>query len=495
MVHRIHYNNAGAVLPSVAAGFPYKIGSADFSAAAFPQDVRNCTRCHDATPGAPNATAHGDQWKTEPSLRTCGACHDNVFFGSAPDPARPYQTKAHSGGVMTDSSTCALCHGGGKFADSKDIAVAHNQPGRLKAAAARFRFNLIGIGAVAAGGRPVVTFSVTDPTRANAPYDIKADAAFTAGAASTLALKIGWTTRDFANDASGQPFGQPVTINALTAAVTGAVAGTYSVTSPVTIPAGQTGTLRVTIEGHPAGDVSTAGAFTDRLVVKSVFKDAAISGALLARRLVVDTAKCDVCHGTLSLHGNNRSEEIGVCSVCHNANATDAGRRPAAGGVDGKREESVDLKTMVHAIHAGEAGKGGFRTKGITVYGFGGSVNDFSDVVYPGKLADCASCHVSNSYQIDGAWLTPTLSGILGTTVDSAASPTDAADNLRISPTAAVCASCHDGPVARLHMQDVSSGGNFSATQATLNGSVVEGCSLCHGAGRIFDVKTVHGVR
>ena len=36
MVHRIHYNNAGAALPSVIAGTPYKIGSSDFSAVTFP---------------------------------------------------------------------------------------------------------------------------------------------------------------------------------------------------------------------------------------------------------------------------------------------------------------------------------------------------------------------------------------------------------------------------------------------------------------------------
>ena len=43
----------------------------------------------------------------------------------------------------------------------------------------------------------------------------------------------------------------------------------------------------------------------------------------MARRLVVDIAKCDVCHDVLSLHGNNRTDEPGVCAVCHNPNATD----------------------------------------------------------------------------------------------------------------------------------------------------------------------------
>ncbi len=501
MIHRIHYNNSGAALPSVTAGVPYKIGNTDFSSVVFTQDVRNCTRCHDGTPGASNATPQGDNWKTQPSMEACGACHDDVYFGTAPDPTRPYQTKAHSGGVMTDSSECALCHANGKFSDSKDIGVAHSFPARLKAAAARFKFNILSVAATAPGNNPVVTFSVTDPTNGDAPYDIKAAAAFTAsGGASALNLKIGWTTVDFGSDGSTLPYGQPVSINALTSAVPGSAAGTYTVTSPVAVPASLTGTLRVTMEGHPAGDVTTAGSFTDRLAVKTVFKDAAVTGSVLARRSVVDVAKCDVCHDVLSLHGNNRTNEIGACTVCHNPNATDADQRPSSagvltGGVDGKLEESIDFKTMIHGIHAGQAGKGGFRTKGITLYGFGGSVNDFSDVVFPGKLNDCATCHIGNSYQVAGNWLAPTANGILGSTFSSGASSTDSSDNLRISPTAAVCSSCHDNAVARLHMQDSLSGGNFSATQTTLNSSVVENCSFCHGDGRLFDVKLVHGVK
>lgn len=497
MIHRIHYNDAGLALPSVRSGTPNMIGSADFSAVVFPQDVRNCTRCHDGAQGAlTTATAQGNNWKTQPSQEACGSCHDNVYFGLTPDPAKPYQTQRHSGGVMSDNSTCAMCHAAGKFVSRQDIVLAHDFPARLKAAAAKFEYKILAVTATAPGAKPVITFSVTDPTRGGAPYDIKAAPAFTAGAASTLTVKLGWTTADFANNGSGQTFGQPVSINALSAAaVAGASAGTYTVTSPVAIPVGQTGTMRVLMEGHPAGDVTSAGSFTDRLAVKSSFKDVAISGAVVARRIVVDIAKCDRCHDVLSLHGNNRTDEIGVCTVCHNPNATDAGRRPASGAVDGKAEESIDMKTMIHGIHAGQSDKGGMRTKGLVVYGFGGSVNDFSDVVFPGKLNDCSNCHTGASYQITGIWTAPTANGILGSTINSGASTTDPADNLRISPTAAVCSSCHDNAVARLHMQDPGSGGSFSSTQAALNASAGEGCYICHGAGRVFDVKTVHGVK
>jgi purine-nucleoside phosphorylase len=57
-----------------------------------------------------NATAQGDNWKTKPNMAACGSSHDNVYFGVQPDPAKPYQTKPHSGGVIADDGTCALCH-------------------------------------------------------------------------------------------------------------------------------------------------------------------------------------------------------------------------------------------------------------------------------------------------------------------------------------------------------------------------------------------------
>ncbi len=495
MVHRIHYNHAGAALPSVAAGFPYQIGTSDFSAVTFPQDVRNCTRCHDAAPASAlvTATAQGDNWKLQPSMAACGACHDNVFFGSAPDPAKPYQTKAHSGGAQADDSTCAMCHTAAKFPGQRqNIAVAHDFPARQRAAAAKFQYNILGVTGTAPGTNPVVTFSVTDPTNGGQPYDLKAAPAFTAGGSSSLTVKLGWPTSDFANAGSGQKYGQPVSINALSAAATpGPAAGTYMVTSPVAIPAGQTGTMRVMMDGHPAGDVTTAGSFTDALPVTSAFKDFAITGNVVARRTVVDIAKCDVCHSLLSLHGANRNENIGVCVVCHNPNATDKARRPTTGvGIDGKAEEAIDFKVMIHGIHAGQASKGGFRGKGLVVYGFGGSINDFSGVVFPGKLNVCETCHVNLSYQLGGIWAAPSSNGILGTTVSSSASGTDPASNLRNSPTAAVCSSCHDGDPTRAHM--IANGASFSATQAAI-AATPENCAFCHGVGKVFDVTVVHG--
>ena len=99
------------------------------------------------------------------------------------------------------------------------------------------------------------------------------------------------------------------------------------------------------------------------------------------------------------------------------------------------------------------------------------------------------------SYQLTGTWASPMANGILGSTIRSGASTTSPTDNLRISPTAAVCSSCHDSAVAKLHMQDAFNGGTFSATQAAIAAGAPEACSFCHGPGQAIDVQVVHGVQ
>ncbi len=68
----------------------------------FPQDVRNCTKCH----------ATSDDWKTEPSRLACLACHDSdadqahgTLMTVDPTPGQPY-----SGDEV---ESCKSCHGPG----------------------------------------------------------------------------------------------------------------------------------------------------------------------------------------------------------------------------------------------------------------------------------------------------------------------------------------------------------------------------------------------
>ncbi|MFL5431595.1 MAG: OmcA/MtrC family decaheme c-type cytochrome [Myxococcales bacterium] len=79
----------------------------------FPQDVRNCQKCH----RAPAALA--ENWHNAPSRRACNACHDDISFVSPPPPGR----RLHTGGAQPNDGNCLLCHSAG--APAGDIPTSH----------------------------------------------------------------------------------------------------------------------------------------------------------------------------------------------------------------------------------------------------------------------------------------------------------------------------------------------------------------------------------
>ena len=245
------------------------------------------------------------------------------------------------------------------------------------------------------------------------------------------------------------------------------------------------------------------------------FAPADASTAMLAsdpRRPVVDIRKCQVCHDgrphgdtvvpRLSLHGGNRNENLAVCVVCHNPNQTDVPYRylPTDPAVDPRvagPETPIDFKTMVHSIHAG-----GFRETPLVIIGFRSSVNDFSYVKFPAELRNCMNCHVEVNGK--GTFELPLAKSVLGTTVNTksiyrltppalrtiSVNPTD---DVKISPTAAVCSSCHDKADVRTHM--IRTGGaSFSTNQSAIGTTVIERCANCHGPGKDKDVRKAHQI-
>ncbi|MBI3186241.1 MAG: OmcA/MtrC family decaheme c-type cytochrome [Gammaproteobacteria bacterium] len=547
MIHKIHH---GDELPSVNDATnptPYMIGSDDFSDVAFPQDIRNCTKCHDGTPGASNATVNGDNWKNAPTKAACGACHDDLYFGDTPDPAKLYQTVRHmtlitdAGGTAIANpadSTCISCHATGQLAGS--VVETHDLPQLLRDEAEKYAFNILSVCGIDVGSSPVcdptgtgtglvptVRFSVTDPTNGNAAYDIKNDAAFKCvpgvgnGLPASLSVLIGWNNTDENNTGSGSNPGQPLTASVLESysSSTGVCSannnvvavGDGSFTATLTgkvIPDGTQGSGRASVYGRVSAVIHSV---TERVRIKAAYRDFRITDATaVARRTVVDVNKCLNCHDQLSLHGDSRTDEPGLCVICHNPSATDVNRRPKTGGIpdasgpDGKTEESIDFKRMIHGIHGA-----GFRENGLVVYGYSSTPIDFSGIRFPGILNDCLTCHVTptgsnaGSYELADKWEVPTASGILSSTVSAVPTATDAGtyttfiarqdDDLNITPTAAVCSSCHDGLVAKSHM--ILNGALFEETQADIASSgTLEACAICHGPGRTADVKSVHGV-
>jgi len=585
MVHKIH---RGSDLPTVAGcskvpnppdvlsgcvlpgGGTYKIGNADFSTVVFPfsavnlGDTRSCTKCHDGTVGAKHQTAQGDNWKNVPTIAACGACHDNVKFNVLGSGTGGADDNGHPGGVVDSNTDCLTCHKTGLVGRAVD--ELHNLPNLIKAEGAKYQFNILEICGVAVGANPgpvcapgvtpTVKFSVTNPTVTPATtYNIKTDPAFACvagpggGVPASLSMLIGWNNVDENNVNSGSNPGQPYNVGVLDSYSS----GTQLCTANANVADSGSGTFTVTFTGKPIPATGVSGSgraalygrvtlpgSTERVRIRAAYRDFRITDGPLAvaRRQVVDINKCINCHDQVSLHGESRTNEPGLCVICHNPSATDINRRPranlaaavspgpcvaepgalanavncdplAGGSIDSKKEEAIDFKRMIHGIHAGAktdlsgGAAHGFRNKGLVVYGFysgAGPANpvDFSHVRFPGFVRDCLTCHLAGTYELTGRWELPTINGVLGSSINTAPLTTDSfalqSDDLNITPTAAVCSACHDGPVAQSHMQ--LNGALFAATQATIDsGAILEACAICHAPGRVADVKVMHGVK
>ncbi|MFZ5446024.1 MAG: OmcA/MtrC family decaheme c-type cytochrome [Myxococcota bacterium] len=67
----------------------------EWSEVEFPAVLSNCTACHTGS------GANVDAWKTNPSRKACGSCHDDIDFATGAN---------HAGGAATTDTNCALCH-------------------------------------------------------------------------------------------------------------------------------------------------------------------------------------------------------------------------------------------------------------------------------------------------------------------------------------------------------------------------------------------------
>jgi OmcA/MtrC family decaheme c-type cytochrome len=456
----------------------------------FPQDIRNCQTCHNENN---TETPQASNWRLVPNRAACGTCHFDDGVAANDEHEFAIEDGVHPGGFnFTDDTQCIDCHGpNGTVTNAEgrlvQIPVAHEV--RTRTAGQTFQMNILEVTGTGRGEFPSVRFSVLDPTNNDAPYDIHTDAPFTqcVGGASRLSVNVAWDTADYTNRDSGTPPALPIMMNPLNACggdSTDNGDGSFTVTSTLAIPATAEGSAAAVMEGHPALDADDDGAI-DRIAVTNAAAYAPITDASASpRRSVVNIEKCDDCHNQLSLHGNNRTDNPQVCVTCHNPNMTDIGRRGGDPCVStlGADDQTIDFKRMIHAIHAsGEEGQP------FGVCGFGNSVHLF-EVEYPGHLNNCEGCHNPDTYYpVD-----PAL--VLATTVD-VNDPATVTDDVAISPNTSVCSACHIDALAIQHMQQ--NGGDFDARKAadsSLISASSETCIVCHGKGRIADVKEMHEV-
>ncbi|HUP62831.1 MAG TPA: OmcA/MtrC family decaheme c-type cytochrome [Thermoanaerobaculia bacterium] len=92
-----------------------------------------------------------------------------------------------------------------------------------------------------------------------------------------------------------------------------------------------------------------------------------------------DATSCLNCHDkeTFGFHGSSARRDVKLCALCHQSQTID----PDTGN-------SVDLKSMIHKIHAP-----GELTKPFVIWGFNSSIHDYSEVTYPQDVRNCDNCH------------------------------------------------------------------------------------------------------
>jgi OmcA/MtrC family decaheme c-type cytochrome len=544
MIHKIHTGNTLPSIqtatvpdttPTLGSGYwivGYMGSLNNFNTVLYPQDTRHCAACHvQNLPAAPQAA----DFANVPTAASCGACHDNVNFVTGLN---------HAGGIQLNDTQCAVCHGPASTIGGGNLTAvaAHVIPADV--AAAKFLYVVNKVSFTTDGAHniyPVVNFSVVDPTNGNAPYDILTTPGFAgidtgtgelvcAEDTARLAIDIAWDTSDYTNWGGGvtpAAWGQPISLNPLNvpgcpaaAPITGPDAnGAFTVTSPTPLPTPPAldcpplsatlcpaiANVAVVIEGHPGlvltGPGSPGPDATAIPVTSAVAYANVAGGTPVPRRVVVDVAQCNVCHNMLALHGDNRNNNIQVCVVCHNPASTDVGSRQTLSGTvpgsDGLWEESIDFKVMIHALHDGNnlAAAG----SPFVIYGYGGSVNNFSDVVYPGYLNRCDVCHVGTSfYPVDDTAVQATT---LTTGLSTQSPPLTAlGDPIATSANMALCSACHKDygyTATEAHIEQ--NGGSLTVrkdaegrTILGTNPAQVESCSVCHGPGGVADVAVAH---
>ncbi len=468
MIHKIHM---GAELPSVQAGTPYQIigfGNSvhDYSDVEFPADVRNCQVCHIENAGAipapltsavsamplrsrtraiqmrtaaltqprPGQTLTENQHLLNPSRRACGSCHDNVNFATGEN---------HAGLPQISDKQCRNCHTPqGELPFDISIKGAHLVPEQAPQLPGTV-FELFGVNNTAPGQTPTVTFGIKN--NAGDPVE--------PSAMGRLALVL-------AGDIDGTAdFGRVISESATGATGSG---GRYDYTFTNPLPEDATGTWAVGIEGYQNATL-LSGTEQERAVRDAgknvVMYFSTTGGAATPRRQVVAQAKCESCHFALNLHGSNRNN-VQQCVLCHNPGGTDESRRPAEAGAP----ESINFKEMIHRIHSGEE-----QIREFTIYGFGGSQNNFNDVAFPQTLANCSACHIDGTEQ--------------GVPLNAASTVDPRGLFNPAPPLTGACTACHTSLSAAAH--------------ADLNNSPTygESCSVCHGPGAEFAVDKEHAAQ
>ncbi|MBI2316607.1 MAG: OmcA/MtrC family decaheme c-type cytochrome, partial [Betaproteobacteria bacterium] len=429
-IHKIHM---GAML--VKTGYNY--ANVLYNEIKFPQDIRNCTKCHDGSATAANKTPQGDNWKNVPSRLACGACHDGIDFATGKGTTLAGATTGHIGGAKADDSQCVLCH------DSASNSVYHlpvtppNPNNGLVVAGGTYNTNAAWIAANRNNlpqGAIKVSYEIGSVSKNANKQPAMVFRMLQNGA--PVPFNDRTTKTEIWDNFYGSPgvyfvfavpqdgIAAPADFNASIGSylrniwngtATGSGAGTltgpdangyYTVTfTGVTIPdsavmlTGGLGYMYNVLSAPPLTQANLA----EYPVSQSAINAAARVGGLIVaagnawkvatgytgRRAIVENARCNKCHEFLgaftahAFHGGQRNDAP-TCSWCHTPNRTSSGW-------------SADSSSYIHAIHAGAKRSIPFTWHAAS------TTESYADIRFPGILKNCETCHLPGTYDFSAA--------------------------------------------------------------------------------------------
>ncbi len=428
-IHKIHRGH------ELSLKGPYPGLGAELNEIAFPQDLRNCTKCH-------RNAAKADNYKNKPSRRACGACHDSVDFvtGNGHGPG-------NAGGPQANDAQCVTCHPAtGSLAGilDKHVPVESPDPNNLfdGGASANTHASYVGIRGAPPAGAVQFTYSiptggVTTVALADGGLNAVVRFKFLQGDAGVVFNDAG--SQELLPNFVGSPsvycafavpqdgLADPADFNA-TASVylrnlwrgtaTGSVQGPdtggfYTVTlTGTTIPS--TAKMLTCGLGYSYNITSTPPLVQTNLAAYPVttLADGGVLGGLSIPALnvwqvatgytgrrgatsssatagqVVDPARCNNCHANLGVgptfHGGQRNNGA-TCAFCHTPNRASQGWSAGSG-------------SYIHAIHGGGVRSVPFNWRAIAVD------EGFFSIKFPGRPQMCEGCHNPGYYDFSNSW-------------------------------------------------------------------------------------------
>jgi len=508
MVHKFH---AGSRLTG-----SYAPSGLDATKMHFPQDQRNCTKCHTdaAIEGNLNVTPQGGNWKLYPSRNACGSCHDGIDWatgtGTTLDPDLPWASIGHVGGPQADDSRCTDCHSPDAIAGVNHIPITTvtsstgvrthyaSNDGRLPAGANTVDYEIQSV-SVNGSGNPVMVFRILQN---GARLDLNTPTGITDQA--IWPNYFGGPTAYFAYSVPQDGITTPADFNVYvnqsivgvwngsvtggTATLTGPDAsGFYTLTlvnrvipanaSLLTGALGYAAMYQTNVAGYertcpPSGAANCSNGLN--VTAQDVSKTAT---GYTARRITAETERCNNCHAKLGLfaetvfHSGQRNDPK-MCAMCHNPNRTSSGW-------------SADSTAFVHAIHGSSKRVVPYNWHSIVTDANGVSlpsstvltgteiVSTFAEVGFPGNLRNCLNCHAEGGYNFEGG-LAQVPNRLHRTTAAGTMAAANTVGSLSLSPY--VTAGATYGTV---YNSSTNVPGGLEA-ESLVNSPIANACFGCH---------------